>query len=74
MSKHLTHEEARAVLVLSNDPNWALYKDFITRNYIMARNECESVKADHRFHQGAASELKDMVGIETKAKNILSGH
>jgi hypothetical protein len=74
MVKHLEHEEARAVLILSQDPNWALFKEFIERNYIHARNECEQVKADHRFHQGKASELREIATIEIKAKNILSGH
>lgn len=74
MIKHLEHDEARAVLVLSQKPEWALFKEFIERNYIHTRNECESVKDDHRFYQGKASELKDLATIEIKAKNILKGH
>jgi hypothetical protein len=74
MGVHLEHEEARAILTLSVDPNWAMFKEYIERRYIMARNDCESVKDDHRFNQGISQVLRDIATIEIKAKNILSGN
>jgi hypothetical protein len=73
MGKHLEEEEARAVLMLSTDPNWQIYKAYIQRKYIIARNNCETTNSDHRFFQGGALELKEMATIETKAANILGG-
>jgi hypothetical protein len=73
MGKHLEEEEARAVLMLSTDPNWQIYKAYIQRKYIVARNNCETTNRDHRFFQGGALELKEMATIETKAANILGG-
>jgi hypothetical protein len=73
MGKHLGEEEARAVLVLSNDPNWQIFKAYVQRKYIIARNQCETTNSDHRFFQGCALELKELATIETKAANILSG-
>jgi len=71
--KHLESEEARAILVLSNDPNWQMFKGYIQRKYIIARNNCETVKDDHRYYQGMALELKELAMIEEKAANILGG-
>jgi hypothetical protein len=71
MGRHLEEEEARAVLVLSTDPNWQIFKAYIQRKYIIARNNCETEIADHRFFQGHALELKELANIETKAANIL---
>ncbi len=73
MGKHLESEEARAILVLSTDPNWQIFKGYIQRKYIIARNNCENCAGDHRYEQGKALELKDLNIIEDKAKNILSG-
>ncbi len=73
MGKHLEPEEARAILALSNDPNWQIFKAYIQRKYIIARNNCEGQKDDIRFFQGNALELKELQTIEEKAKNILSG-
>jgi hypothetical protein len=73
MGKHLESEEARAVLVLSNDPTWQIFKGYIQRKYIIARNDCEIQKDDHRFFQGGALELKELQKIEEKAANILGG-
>ena len=73
MGKHLEPEEARAVLVLSTDPNWQIFKGYLQRKYIIARNNCETQPNDHRFFQGAALELKEMATIEDKAANILGG-
>jgi hypothetical protein len=74
MGIHLEHEEARAILILTGDPNWAMFKEYVERRYIMARNDCEDVKDDHRYYQGQSLILKEMATIEIKAKNILSGH
>ena len=73
MDKHLKSEEARAILVLSTDLNWQIFKGYIQRKYIIARNDCETRPEDHRFFQGGALELKELQTIEEKAKNILSG-
>ncbi len=73
MGKHLEAEEARAVLSLSTDPNWQIFKGYIQRKYIIARNNCETAPNDHRFFQGGALELKELQTIEGKAKNILDG-
>ncbi len=73
MGKHLEVEEARAVLVLSTDPNWQIFKGYIQRKYIIARNNCENCTTDHRHEQGKALELKELQTIEEMAKNILSG-
>ncbi len=73
MGKHLEAEEARAILVLSADPHWQIFKGYIQRKYIIARNSCENCKDDHRHEQGKALELKELQTIEEKAKNILSG-
>ncbi len=73
MGKHLESEEARAILVLSNDPHWQIFKGYIMRKYIIARNNCETAMDDHRFHQGGALELKELQKIEEKAANILGG-
>ena len=73
MGKHLRQEEARAILILSNDPNWQIFKGYVQRKYIIARNNCETTNSDHRYHQGGALELKEMATIETKAANILGG-
>ncbi len=73
MSKHLEPEEARAILILSTDQNWQIFKGYIQRKYIIARNNCENQKDDIRFFQGNALELKELQTIEEKAKNILSG-
>ena len=69
----LTPDEALAVQILSTDPNWQKFKKYVTRIYLQASNECETAKDDHRHHQGRALELKMMVNIESKAKNILEG-
>lgn len=69
----LTPEEAMAVQVLAGDPNWQKFKQYVTRLYLKASNECETANSDHRHHQGRALELKMMVNIESKAKNILEG-
>ncbi len=71
--KHLEQDEARAVLQLSTDPNWQIFKTYILRKYIIARNNCETSKDDHRFYQGNALELKELATIEDKAANILDG-
>jgi hypothetical protein len=73
MGKHLELDEARAVLTLSTDPNWQIFKGYIQRKYIIARNNCETARDDHRFFQGNALELKELQTIEDKAKNILEG-
>jgi hypothetical protein len=73
MEGKLTQEEAMAVQVLEHDPNWQKFKQYCTRLYLKASNECETSKDDHRHHQGRALELKMMVNIESKAKNILEG-
>jgi hypothetical protein len=73
MGKHLEEEEARAILMLSTDPNWQIFKTYIQRKYIIARNNCETTNNDHRFFQGGALELKELATIETKAANILGG-
>ncbi len=73
LGRHLEMEEARAILVLSTDPNWQIFKGYIQRKYIIARNNCETVKDDHRFDQGKALELKELQTIEDKARNILNG-
>ena len=73
MGRHLEEVEARAILVLSNDPNWQIFKGYVQRKYIIARDNCEKAKDDHRFEQGKALELKELQTIEDKAKNILSG-
>ncbi len=73
LGKHLELEEARAVLVLSTDPNWQIFKGYIQRKYIIARNNCETVKDDHRHVQGGALELKELQTTEDKAKKILNG-
>ncbi len=73
MGKHLEPDEARAVLLLSNDPNWQIFKGYIQRKYILARNNCETSPNDHRFYQGNALELKELQIIEDKAKRILDG-
>ncbi len=73
MSEHLEPEEARAILTLSTDPNWQIFKGYIQRKYIIARNRCEIVKEDHRFEQGKSFELKLLQKIEDKARNILDG-
>ena len=71
--KHLEQEEARAVLQLSTNPNWQIFKTYILRKYIIARNRCETIKDDHRFYQGMALELNELANIESKAANILDG-
>lgn len=73
MGKHLESEEARAVLALSTTPDWQIFKGYIQRKYIIARNTCETTPNDHRFHQGGAFELKELQKIEDKAANILDG-
>lgn len=73
MGKHLEPEEARAILQLSTDPNWQIFKTYIHRKYIIARNNCETAGTDHRFFQGNALELKELAIIEDKAANILDG-
>ncbi len=73
MGKHLEQDEARAILVLSNDPNWQIFKGYLLRKYIIARNNCETTGTDHRFFQGNALELKELATIEDKAANILDG-
>lgn len=73
MEGKLTNDEAMAVQVLSTDPNWQKFKEYVTRLYLKASNECETAPADHRHHQGRALELKMMVNIEVKAHNILNG-
>lgn len=73
MSKHLEAEEARAVLALSTNPDWQIFKAYIQRKYIIARNNCETCRDDHRFFQGNALELKELQTIEDKATKILSG-
>ncbi len=73
MGKHLDVEEARAILQLSTDQNWQIFKGYIQRKYIIARNACEDCKDDHRFEQGKAFELKELQKIEDKAANILGG-
>lgn len=74
MSQHLEAEEARAVLALSTNPDWQIFKGYIQRKYEIARNNCEDTKEDHRFFQGGALELKELQIIEDKAANILGGH
>jgi hypothetical protein len=69
----LTKSEAMAVQLLATDPNWQKFKEYVTRIYIKASNQCETCKDDHRFHQGKAVELKLLVNIEAKAHNILNG-
>ena len=73
MSRHLDQEEARAVLSLSVDPNWQIFKGYLRRLYIIARDRCETEKEDQRFYQGGAYELKELDRIEDKAKNNLTG-
>lgn len=73
MHKHLEPEEAQAILTLSTDPNWQIFKGYIQRKYTIARNNCETCTEDHRFFQGASMELKDLQRIEDKANNILNG-
>ncbi len=73
MQGKLSPDEAMAVQVLSADPNWQKFKQYVTRIYLKASNECETAKDDHRHHQGRALELKMMVDIEAKANNILNG-
>jgi hypothetical protein len=73
MDGKLTNDEAMAVQILEKDPNWQKFKRYVTRKYLQASNECETVKDDHRHHQGRALELKMMVDIESKANNILNG-
>ncbi len=73
MGKHLEPEEARAVLALSTNQDWQIFKGYIQRKYIIARNTCETIKDDHRYFQGGALELKELQTIEAKAKNILGG-
>lgn len=73
MSKHLDGDEARAILTLSTDPNWQMFKGYLRRLYLRARDSCESEMNDHRFFQGAARELRELDRIEEKAKNILTG-
>jgi hypothetical protein len=73
MGKHLEQEEARAILQLSTNPDWQIFKGYIQRKYIIARNNCETVRDDHRFEQGSALELKELQTIESKAANILGG-
>ncbi len=73
MGKHLESEEARAVLTLSTNPAWQIFKGYIQRKYIIARNNCETERDDHRFYQGCALELKELQTIEDKAANILGG-
>jgi hypothetical protein len=69
----LTPDEAMAVQVLAADPNWQKFKEYVTRIYLKASNECETRMDDHRHWQGRALELKMMVNIESKAYNILNG-
>ncbi len=73
MEGKLTNDEALAVQALSANPDWQKFKQYCARVYLKASNECETVKDDHRHHQGRALELKMMVNIEAKAKNILEG-
>ncbi len=73
MGKHLEPEEARAVLKLSTDPQWQIFKGYLQRKYIIARNNCETQPNDHRFFQGMALEAKELAIIEDKAANILGG-
>lgn len=73
MNPHLTTSEARAVLSLSANPNWAVFKDYVYRLYELERKQCETLKDDVRFSQGKALALSDMAKIEAKAKNILEG-
>lgn len=73
MEGKLTKDEAMAIQILSADPNWQKFKQYLTRLYLKASNECETCRDDHRHHQGRALELKMMVSIESKATNILNG-
>jgi hypothetical protein len=73
MKGKLTPEEAMAVQILSADPNWQKFKDYVMRKYLEASDDCETIKDDHRHHQGRALELKMMANIESKAENILKG-
>jgi hypothetical protein len=69
----LTPEEAMAIQILEQDPNWQKFKQYITRRYLITSDECETARDDQRYHQGRAFELKMIVNVETKAKNILNG-
>ncbi len=73
MDGKLTADEAMAVQILTADPNWQKFKEYLVRRYLQASRECETAKDDHRYHQGKALELKMMVNIESKATNILNG-
>jgi hypothetical protein len=73
VGKHLEKEEALAILTLSKDQNWQIFKGYIQRKYIIAQNSCETALSDHRFFQGNALELKELACIESKAANILGG-
>ncbi len=73
MEGKLTNEEAMAVQMLAGNPDWQKFKQYLTRIYLKASDECETANSDHRHHQGRALELKMLVNIESKAKNILEG-
>lgn len=73
MNNKLTPDEAMAIQILEKDPNWQKFKDYISRKYALAQRDCETMKDDHRHHQGRALELSEIDRIEDKAKNILTG-
>jgi hypothetical protein len=65
--------EAMAIQVLSSDPNWQKFKDYIDRLNDIETVYCRTQEKDHRFHQGKGDVLAEIVRIEEKAKNILNG-
>ncbi len=73
MDGKLAPDEAMAVQVLSQDPNWQKFKDYLKRQDAALCKACKSVREDHRFFQGRSLELSELVRIEEKAKNILEG-
>lgn len=73
MPGHLTQVEATAILAMSTSSQWASFKDYIIRRYSLAKQQCLTTKEDHRFYQGGALELSEIVMIEEKAKNTLGG-
>lgn len=73
MNSKLTSDEAMAIQILEKDQNWQKFKSYVSRKYVLAQRDCETMKDDHRHHQGRALELSEINRIEEKAKNILSG-
>ncbi len=73
MNKHLTTQEAEAVLILkgSNELAFNTLISYFERRYNMARDKCVVTKAeDVGREQGKATAFEEIMNIEQSADNV----